>query len=466
MLIILASICGFFLGVIAGILWPFLQFFYFLPAILLPRKIFIFFFVSFAFGIFRVDLYESDFPNLPFGEIELIGKVTEEIDKREDYQNVYFETELGIVLVKTDIFRQIYYGDTFLISGELEAPSDEEGFSYKNYLARYGVFSLIKNPKLQLLQPAQPSFFLYLYKLKALLQLRINQLYPEPEAAFVSGLLLGSRKGMSEDISDAFKAVGLTHIVAISGYNISLIILLIFSSFSFVRLKLRVILSIFLITIFILLVGLSAAVVRAAIMGFLTLWALYGGMKSQVYFALLWSMVFMVLFNPYILFYDVGFQLSFASTFGLISFSAVLKKYFPKMNESLALTLSAQILTIPFIAFSFGRISIISPLANLIVAPFIPIAMLLSGLSLICGKIVALPAIFFLGFVLETAQVLAKIPLATLEIKFDSFLFVFSFVVLGRFFLQFYKQELVRAFRPAEFFYKSDRSAFEKHERQ
>lgn len=466
MLPVLTSIIGFFLGVIARILCPALQFLYFVPSIFLPRKIFILFFLAFGIGVLRVDIYESRFPILPFGEVELVGRVIEEIGKREDYQNVYFETELGKVLVKTDIFTRISYGDTFLIRGELEEPSDEEDFSYKNYLARYGVFGIIKNPTLQLIEAAPASFFVYLYKVKAALQIRINQLYPEPEASFVSGLLLGSRRGMSSDISDAFKAVGLTHIVAISGYNISLIILLIFSMFSFLRLKLRVIFSIVLITIFILLVGPTAAVVRAGIMGFLTLWALYGGRKSQVYFALLWSMFFMVLFNPYILFYDVGFQLSFASTFGLISFSSIFKKYCPKLNEALVLTLSAQIVTLPFIAFSFGRISLISPLANLLAVPFVPVSMLLTGLSLVFGKIVALPAIFFLWLVLEIAQLLASFPLAAVEIKFDSFLFLFSFVILIQFLLRFYKQQLVRAFRPAEFFYKPGSLASRKREKQ
>ena len=140
MLLVLTSICGFFLGVIARILCPSLQFLYFVPAIFLPRKIFILFFMAFAFGILRVDLYESGFPVLPFGQIEFVGQVTEEVDKREAYQNVYFKTEFGKVLVKTDIFTKISYGDTFLISGELESPSDEVDFSYKNYLARYGVF--------------------------------------------------------------------------------------------------------------------------------------------------------------------------------------------------------------------------------------------------------------------------------------------------------------------------------------
>ncbi len=423
--------------------------------------------MAIGFGALRVDFYESNFPkNLPFGKnVELVGEVVEEVDKREGYQNVYFKTELGEILVKTDVFAKISYGDEFLISGKLEEPGDKADFSYKNYLERYGVFSLIKNPKLKF-QNHQNSFFSYLFSLKNALQFRINQLYPEPEAGFVSGLLLGSRRGMSQDISEAFKTVGLTHIVAISGYNISLIILLIFSLFSFLRLKLRVILSIFLISLFILLVGPTAAVVRAGIMGFLTLWALYGGRKTQVYFALLWSMFFMVLFNPYILFYDVGFQLSFASTFGLISFSPIFKRYFPKLNESLSLTLSAQIVTLPFIAFSFGRLSLISPLANLLAAPLIPVCMLLSGLSLIFGKFVALPANFFLWAVLEVAKLLSKVPFAGVELKFDSFLFVFSFVVLGRFLLRFYRVQLVRGFRPAEFFYKQDRSGTQKHEIQ
>lgn len=467
MLPVLISVFGFLSG-LAIKLWQnsaSTYLLYFFPLIFY-KKFFLFLFcTALVLGILRVEMFESAFPaDLPFGtSIEIRGLVADEVDKREDYQNVYFQTDLGKILVKADKYDHIKYGDVFLIKGDLEEPSEEVDFSYKNYLARYGVFAIVDRPELQFLE-TEDSFFKRLYEFKGRILNKINSLYNEPEASFAAGLLLGSRKGMSQKVSDAFKVVGLTHIVAISGYNISLIIVMVFSLFSFVTLRLRVVFSTIFIVFFIFLVGPSAAVVRAGLMGALSLWALYGGRKSQVYFALLWSGLLMVALNPYVLFYDAGFQLSFASTFGLLTFSPVFDKYFPAMKfkpvrEALILTLSAQAATLPIIALSFGRFSLISPLANLLAAPLIPPAMLFGGLSLVFGSLAAVPATFFLKMIILVATLLARLPFAAVDMKFDTAGFIFSYVLMAVFLLKFYRSQLARAFRLEEFFCKLDKSA-------
>lgn len=464
MLLILIAVFGFLTGLIIKLCLasPSTYFLYFFPLAFVKRIYLFLFCAALVLGILRVMSFENGFPtDLPFGQdLEIRGTIVDEVDRREDYQNVYFETDLGKILVKADKYEKVKYGDIFLIKGELEEPSDEPDFSYKNYLARYGVFAIIKKPRLTFLE-RRSSFFGLLYEFKDGILSKINFLYPEPEAGFAAGLLLGSRKGMNQEVSDAFKTVGLTHIVAISGYNISLVIVMVFSLFSFVNLRMRVVFSSAFIILFIFLVGPSAAVVRAGIMGALSLWALYGGRKSQVYFALIWSGLLMIIINPYILFYDAGFQLSFASTFGLLTFSPVLEKYFPAMNKALILTLSAQVATLPIIALSFGRLSLISPLANLLAAPLIPPAMLFGGLSLIFGSIAAIPASFFLKVIILIASFLSKIPFAAVELKFDTMEFISSYFLMIVFLLKFYRPQLARAFRLGEFFCKLDKLASE-----
>lgn len=405
--------------------------------------------LAFLFGVFRMNFYEerlvSDFQA---GQVDLEGVISEEVDTRSDHKKITVETEQGRVLVKVGLYEELAYGDHVKISGFLERP--EVGDSYANYLFRYGILFSMDRAQVEVLEPAGFSLRGLLYDFKTVVQGRINHLYFEPEASLVSGLLLGSRKGMSEELTRDFQAVGLTHIVAVSGYNISLVIACIFALFSFVPMKRRVILSVISVALFVLFVGASAAAVRAGIMGSLGMWALYTGRRSQAFFALLWSAVLMTLWNPAILPFDIGFQLSFASTLGLLVFSPMLEKVFPLkapfLREALLLTLSAQIATFPFMLFYFGRLSLISPVANLVVAPLLPFCMLFSGLSLIGGMPLALLASFYLKGVIFCTRWLAKIPYADVPLQISLQGFLFTLFCLSFLAAVFYKPKLVRAF--------------------
>lgn len=158
----------------------------------------------------------------------------------------------------------------------------------------------------------------------------------------------------------------------------------------------------------------------------------------------------MVLWNPYILVYDVGFQLSFASTFGLLVFVPLLDERVPKfggaLREGLLLTVAAQIATFPFMAFHFGRVSLISPVANVLAVPFLPFAMLFSALALVFGKTVALVAWFHLKAVELVALCLAKLPYIDVPVEMSQWGFVAVMGLLLGVTFKFYKSTLVRAF--------------------
>lgn len=405
--------------------------------------------LAFLFGIFRMNFYEENLvSDLQAGHVDLEGVIAEEVDTRSDHKKITVETEQGRVLVKVGLYEDLQYGDRVKVSGILERP--EAGDSYANYLFRYGILMSMDRAQVEVLEPAGFSLRGFLYDFKSLVQNHINRLYFDPEASLVSGLLLGSRKGMSEELTRDFQAVGLTHIVAVSGYNISLVIACIFALFSFVPMKRRVILSVISVALFVLFVGASAAAVRAGIMGSLSMWGLYTGRRSQAFFALLWSAVLMTLWNPAILPFDIGFQLSFASTLGLLVFSPMLEKVFPLkvpfLREALLLTLSAQIATFPFMLFYFGRLSIISPVANLVVAPLLPFCMLFSGLSLIGGMPLAMLASIYLKGVILSTRWLAKVPYADVPLQIGLQGFLFTLFCLSFLAMAFYKPKLVRAF--------------------
>ncbi|MBU0981254.1 ComEC family competence protein [Patescibacteria group bacterium] len=457
MIIPLFTALAFFCGVLAAVFcdFQFASVWVFVVVLGVARK-WPWLFVVFGFlaGVWRVSVYEEGRPaEIPYEQyVEIEGRVCEEIDGRIGTQKVTVMSEYGRILLTLSPYFQVEYGDVLLVKGILEKPSEDiEGFNYANYLARYRIWSVMKDPYALVAARAPPSLRGNIYKFKDFLMQRINQLLFEPEASFAAGLLLGSRKGMPEKLSDAFQAVGLTHIVAISGYNISLVIAAMFLMLGFLNLRVRVVVSTVAIVLFVVLVGASAAVVRAGIMGSLALWGLFTGRKSQAFFGLLWSAVLMVLINPYTLPFDVGFQLSFASTLGLLIFNPLFDGIFPEwkrffaLREAFILTLSAQVMTLPLIMFQFGRVSLVSVLANVLVAPFLPFAMLFSGLALLAGKSMALVAWFYLRVVELVALKMALIPFANVNMQISAGEFVVLNALILLIAISSHKSTLARA---------------------
>lgn len=401
--------------------------------------------VGVALGMLRVELGRHitnvgtvDFYNDSGEAYALVGVITEEPDRRADHTKYTLEiSELdgqkvtGRVLVKAGKLPEYFYGDELKITGKLQAPFETEEFSYRDYLARYGVYSTMYSPRVQKISSGKRNlFFTQLFAFKRFFENTINRVFPEPQASFMAGLLVGSRKGIPPDVTADFNATGLTHIIAISGYNIAIVIAFITGLFgSIVPRRWQFPLAAFFVSVFTLLVGASPAVVRAAIMGLLAFYALTHGRQYQVTLGLVFSAALMVFVNPQILLHDVSFQLSFAAVAGLMFVSPILEKWFAKIpnkfaiRESLLMTMSAQVTAVPLIVFYFARLSLVAPLANVLVAPAIPLAMLTGFIAVVAG-IVFLPLGILFGFVahalltyiLWVAKLGAQLPGANLEI--------------------------------------------------
>lgn len=282
-------------------------------------------------------------------------------------------------------------------------------------------------------------FFDFLRSLNLLFSRQLADVFSEPYNGFVSGLLLGNRSEISPDLMQDFNTVGLTHIIAISGYNITLVISMVCGLFSFLSRKKRVIFSIIFVICFVVLVGSSASVVRAAVMGIIGLVAVYFGRVYVASVSLIASAFFMNLWNPRLLVYDVGFELSVLATAGLVYVSAFVSEHFVNryfkflpefagIRESFSMTLSAQIFVLPLIVFYFGRLSLVSPIANLIVLPFIPWIMLfgfLSGLANFAsgwlGDFFGFTAYVLMKFIIFVIGLFADLPFAELKIGWFGF---------------------------------------------
>ncbi|MDP3975329.1 MAG: ComEC/Rec2 family competence protein, partial [bacterium] len=256
----------------------------------------------------------------------------------------------------------------------------------------------------------------------------------------------GSRKGIPEQLQEDFRVTGLSHIVAISGYNITLVVSIMMAVFRPLGRRLSIIISAIAVILFTLFVGASPAVVRACIMGLIALVALNSERKGDVTIALALTATLMIGYNPKILFHDVGFQLSFLATMGLIYVSPLLEKYFQWLPEKLAirdsilLTLSAQIMALPIILYNFNNLSVISPISNLLISgPFIPLTMLFGFLGTLTSyvflplaKLVAFPAYLLLEYIVNITHLTASIPYASVEVSwFSNSLLLGYFIILA-----------------------------------
>jgi competence protein ComEC len=388
----------------------------------------------------------------------IVGVITDEPDKRPlqtkytvsvqkmtDASGALHDGVTGNVLITDQRQWPVFeYGDHVTVHGKLQLPEPIDTFRYDQYLSRYNIYSLMYRGSISLTEEENLSLITkHLYRIKTVFESQINTLYPEPHASFMAGLLTGSRKGIPEDRMEDFNKTGLTHIIAISGYNITIVITVIMSALFWLPTKLRYGSSIIAIVLFTLFVGASAAVVRAAIMGILGLLALQEGHKTSALLSVLWTALLMISWNPKILWYDASFQLSFLAVIGLIEISPVLEPYLTRvprtlaMRESLTMTIAAQIAATPLIILLFGRLSLISPITNLLVAPALPLAMLfgfmgtlISFVSMPLGLIISYGGWATLQWVLWVAKIGARIPLASINIQISTIIILLYYLSL------------------------------------
>ncbi len=341
----------------------------------------------------------------------------------------------GTLLAQAGRFAAVDYGATVTLSGDLDAP-------YADYLPRQGITSVMRYPHIVVNEADGGSPFY-----RALLAVRqrgrevIRGALPEPHAALLTGILLGDDSGMPDWLVAAFRETGMTHIIAISGFNIALLIALLDGlSGPFLPRRWAAILIILFIALYAALVGAGASVVRAAIMGAAYLIGLrLMGRPTLAVAGLFSAAVLMTLADPNTL-WDIGFQLSFAATLGLLLYAGRWTRHaagsltaLPRpvgqtanalLSEGLIVTLAAQVLTLPLILYHFGRLSLASLPANVLVLPAQPAVMFSGGVVLLLGLVspalgralgwVAWP---FLTYTVTIIDTLSRLPFASVPLR-------------------------------------------------
>lgn len=314
--------------------------------------------------------------------------------------------------------------------GNLARPHRTDTFAYDTFLSIRDIYSTLQARSMDPIDHLPPwTLGQSLAALRTSIDERIELLYPEPTAALLSGLLTGSRRGLPSDHTEAFRRTGLSHIIAISGTNITLVLAILSGLLFFLPLRWRLIPSIGVLCLFTLLVGAEASVVRACIMGVLGLFALHCGRLPHARLSLLWAASAMLLWNPKQLWYDLGFQLSFLCVIGLTELSPVLRPALERvpntlgMRDTLIATLTAQIMTFPLLLYRFGTLSLVAPIANILVLPLVAPAMLIGAMSIVAslfavplGRLIAFGSYVFLASILEIARLLSSLSFAALRI--------------------------------------------------
>ncbi len=389
------------------------------------------------------------------GELTFTGIVVAEPDVRDRVVNLRLATETiqlpggttlavsGLVLVQAPLFPPLQYGDRIEVRGELEVPPETAEFSYKEYLARQGIHSLSSYPRLTVLAEGQGSPVRHaILDLKARAQATVLQVVREPEASLLMGILLGNDNGLSPALQDDFRTTGMTHIIAISGFNVVLIVGVLLKVLEPIAGKrAAAILSLLGISLYTILVGADASVVRATLMaGLFILSGRFLGRPTFPLASLFVAAFLMTLLNPLTL-WDVGFQLSFMATLGLMLYaerfsqgvegwlSRRLKPETTKwvmalLSEAVLVTLAAQVLTLPLMMVYFGQLSLISLVANVLILPVQPAVMVWGGLATITGllvpgvgQILGWVAWLCLWYTIGLVRLLADVPLAAVPVS-------------------------------------------------
>jgi competence protein ComEC len=405
---------------------------------------FIFFAIAFLFlGIFR--LHQAVLPSHVITvadrtgvTVRVEGDIDTEVEKRMSYQRVVLDDVLiadvpvdGKVLVHLPLHPNVFYRDHLVFSCKLENPEPFEGFAYDRFLAVRGIYAVCAFPQYVDIRSYEGwSFIGSVLSVKQKLVHTLERILPEPHAGFMTGLLFGGSSSLSPELKSDFATTGTSHILAASGFNVSLFSLVFLGWILQTRVgrKRGLILTFLLVILYTITAGATPAVIRAALMGSVVLVQHWISRRALMMNMLLLVATLMLFVNPLLLFDDVGFQLSFAATIGIVIFTESIEKhlgFIPArlgVRKSFAGSLAAILITTPILLWQFGQISLVAPFANLLILPLVPFALVVTILALVVGIfsvqvgiVMAVPVWALSSVMLWIIRMLGSVDFALLE---------------------------------------------------
>lgn len=449
------------------------------------------FITAFLIGMIRLDFFErsSYKPSAFYGKIvELQGVVRDEPGATSQTERLKLKVAKvdGVrasrpffVLVTKWRHPEYRLGDELSVRGRIEPPENFDDFDYVSYLAKEGVFAVASFPQIEKISEGNAGVLRAgLNRVKLAFEDKIERIFPEPHAGFLKGITLGERAALPAELLEKFNVTGTRHIIVLSGLHLAMIsTFLLFLVIQVFRIPYAWAFGVssLMIILFVLMVGAPPSAVRAGVMGVLVLLAQREGRMYSARNAIALAGAAMVFHNPLILRFDAAFQLSFLATLGMIYLSPHINLWIDKARSYIALyrgripakiefyeeryvlfslrrvlvqTLSAQLAVLPLLIYLFGRVSPVSPLANILVVPAVPYAMFFGFLAGMLGMIweplgrIVMPVGWmFLEYKLQMIEFFARLPLASVETS----PWVFSvFLIAGAMILWKFKKTLTR----------------------
>jgi competence protein ComEC len=467
---LLCFLFGIFLSI--GSYFPFfalMGFLFIVMTVFLKKRGFIFLGIIFLAASWSAWRSEFDFRNdvlVSRGgqEISLIGKIRTPPDVREDSVRAFVESDQGNFLLILPHMEMIYYGDRVSLHGKITKPRSFADFDYLRYLRRWGAQTIIKNPEqfTILSSGGGNTIVRWAQTVRNFFEKNVRRALPEPHATIAVGVLLGVKSSLPEWTQNDFKNSGLQHLLVVSGSNVAIVVSL--TAFLLARFGRWAVFwgSLFSLLFFVLLVGMDAPVLRAAVMGGVVGVAAALGRFSDARTLILFSAAFIGLLQPAIVRDDVGFHLSFLATVGIILGTPILLDYFARISSKkwwtvlsliLSVSLAAQIAVLPVLGRSFGVFPVSGVIANIFAEPLVPIAMgagaitaVLGWLPLFIVRMIALPAFLAIEGLLFVAYIFGQIPPLVIPLWITNFsaLCIGGFMVWGLLSRSFAERWLVR----------------------
>ncbi len=384
--------------------------------------------------------------------VVLEGLVNDDPDIRlkNKHLNIKLKESSANILVYVGREVDVSYGDILKIKGILEEPENfitnsGKEFNYKRYLANKDIYYIIKNADIEIVSSNNGNKIKkILYELRNSFIKNINRVIPAPESDLANGLILGVRGGFDDDTKNEFIETGTVHIIALSGYNVSIVAEGVMKTFSLIFSQIiSIVFGIVIIFLFIVMTGASSTAIRAGIMATIML---IGRMSNRHYMAgraLIIALLLMITHDPRIII-DMSFQLSFLATGGVLYLTPKVMKWFKFLpmrfgfREMVSSTVAATIAVLPILLYLTGVLSLVSLPANILILLLIPIAMFMIFLTGILGYILPIFTIIFgyisyliLLYILSVIHFFGSLPFASVTIQsFPIFLTILIYIYL------------------------------------
>lgn len=342
----------------------------------------------------------------------------------------------GLVRLSLPAVPALHYGQRLELKGRLHTPPVGTSFDFRAYLARHSIYVVMDRPQMQVLDYAgHQNISSRLLAFNDLLRSILLRLLPEPHAGLLAGMLLGTQAAVPSPVLQDFRVTGTSHLLVISGWNITILVASVTSMLSACGLTRRsaALGSLPFLIVYVLFVGASPSVVRAGIMGALVIWAEMSDREADAWTGLLVTCVILATIDPNVL-WDAGFQLTVAGTAGVITWSTPLRRWMqtrPLLGhpllaapaDTVTATCAALMLVLPIVLYHFNTFSPIAPLANVMLAPVVPPAMFFGLCAVVLGLVwlplgqfAALLAWPWTSWLVWGAQMLAHVPYASVEV--------------------------------------------------